>query len=397
MFISKRCQQLQPSATLAVSQKARELKAEGKDIITLSMGEPDFPTPDFIKQAGIEAIENNHTRYTPADGTPAIKEAIMHKFERDNQIQYQPKQIIVSSGAKQSLYNAAQALLNPGDEVIIPAPYWVSYPAMVELAGGKSVVIPTDIHQGFKITAKQLQDAITDRSKIFVLNSPSNPSGMVYSADELSALAEVLMQHPQIAVLCDDIYEHLCWGSKQFVSILNVCPDLYERTMVVNGVSKAYAMTGWRIGYLAGPEPWVKAMNKIQSQSTSNPCSISQYAATAALNGGTDCIKPMVQAFAQRAAKVDQALNDMPGISCLPVHATLYAFANVSDAMQQLGLSSDIDFANYLLDHAEIAVVPGTAFGLNGYIRISIAAADEQLDAAMQRMNNTLKKSVGQL
>ncbi|KZZ39553.1 pyridoxal phosphate-dependent aminotransferase, partial [Oleiphilus sp. HI0086] len=300
MELSNRVQLIKPSPTLAVTNKANELKAAGKDIIGLGAGEPDFDTPEHIKQAAISAIKNGQTRYTAVDGTPELKGAIIDKFKRDNKLEYTPKQILVSSGGKQSFFNLSLALLNPGDEVVIPAPYWVSYPDMVKIAEGKPVIVETSLDNRFKMTAEQLSAAITDKTKIVVLNSPSNPTGIAYTREELVAIGEVLKQHPEILVVTDDMYEHILWTEQPFVNILNACPELYDRTFVLNGVSKAYSMTAWRIGYAAGPEKAIAAMKKIQSQSTSNPCSISQAAALEALNGSQECITTMVTEFKKR-------------------------------------------------------------------------------------------------
>jgi len=384
--LSKRVNRIQPSPTLAVTARAAAMRAAGKDVIGLGAGEPDFDTPDHIKQAAIEAINAGMTKYTPVDGVPALKQAVVEKFRRDNGLEYQPDQVLVSCGGKQSFYNLAQALLDDGDEVIIPAPYWVSYPDMGLLAGGRPVIVEAGQDQQFKITPEQLQAAITPRTKLFVLNSPSNPTGKVYTRDELAALGEVLKRHPRIVVASDDMYEHIVWEEGSFANILNVCPELYERTLVLNGVSKAYSMTGWRIGYAAGPKAVIAAMKKIQSQSTSNPASISQAAARAALEGDQECVKAMVQAFKQRHDFTVDGLNSIEGISCLPADGAFYLFPNVSGMAAKLGLKDDLELAEFLIENAGVALVPGTAFGAPGHARISIATSKENLQQALERL-----------
>jgi aspartate aminotransferase len=385
-MISTRALNLKPSATISVAQKARELKAQGKDIISLSAGEPDFDTPDVAKQAGIAAINANHTHYPPIDGIPELKKAIIAKFKRDNNLTYNNKQILVTVGCKQAIFNLILATINPGDEVIIPVPYWVSYSDIVELADGKNVFITADIKQDFKITATQLKAAITPKTKMIMLNSPCNPTGAMYNLAELKALAAVLVEHENIIIATDDIYEHLNWSGEQFYNIVNAEPKLMERTVVLNGVSKAYAMTGWRIGFAAGPESIIGAMNKIQSQSTSGACTIAQYAAAAALTCDLSIVQPIVAAMHERHDLVCSALNAIDGINCAPAQTAMYCFPEVSAVIKKLGLTDDVAFAEYLLDHAEIAVVPGTAFGMPGYIRISIATNTQQLKVAMQRL-----------
>jgi aspartate aminotransferase len=394
--LSKRVQAIKPSPTLAVTALAASLKAQGKDIIGLGAGEPDFDTPDHIKAAAIEAIHKGFTKYTPVDGTPSLKKAIIAKLKRDNGLDYAPKQILVSCGGKQSFYNLVQALINPGDEVIIPAPYWVSYPDIVILADGKPVFVDAGIEQGFKITAAQLEAAITPRTRLVVINSPSNPTGAVYTKDELAALGAVLKKHPNAVIATDDMYEHILLADMPFANILNACPDLYDRTMVLNGVSKAYAMTGWRIGYAAGPEKIITAMTNVQSQSTSNPTSISQVAAEAALNGDQSCIQPMLKAFRERHKYVVDHLNRIPGVKCLAAGGAFYAFPDVRGAIAVLhrkGViadANDIAISNYLLEKAEVAVVPGSAFGLDGYIRLSFATSMENLEKALARIATAL-------
>jgi aspartate aminotransferase len=390
--LSKRVQAIKPSPTLAVTALAASLKAQGRDIIGLGAGEPDFDTPEHIKAAAIEAIHKGFTKYTAVDGTPGLKKAIIAKFKRDNGLDYTPKQILVSCGGKQSFYNLVQALINPGDEVIIPAPYWVSYPDIVILADGKPVFIHAGIEQGFKITPAQLEAAITPRTRLAVINSPSNPTGAVYTKDDLAALGAVLKKHPHVVIATDDMYEHIRLDDAPFANILNACPELYERTMVLNGVSKAYAMTGWRIGYAAGPEQIITAMTNVQSQSTSNPTSISQVAAEAALNGDQGCIQPMLKAFRERHVFVVNGLNGIPGFRCLPAGGAFYAFPDVREAIAALhkkgviGEANDISLSNYLLEKAEVAVVPGSAFGLDGYIRLSFATSMQNLEKAIARI-----------
>ncbi len=388
--LSRRVQTVKPSSTLAVTTRAAELRASGKDIIGLGVGEPDFDTPDHIKQAAIQAIHDGQTKYTAVDGTPALKQAIRDKFQRDNGLTYTSGQILVSAGGKHSFFNMALALLNPGDEVVIPAPYWVSYPDMVLIAEGKPVIIETDARRSFKITPAQLKSAITDKTRLVVLNSPSNPTGIAYSADELKALGEVLKLFPEVMIATDDMYEHTLWEEGTFVNILDVCPELYDRTLVMNGVSKAYSMTGWRIGYVGGPEWLVKNMKKIQSQSTSNPCSIAQAAAVAALSGPQQCVRDMVNEFARRHAYVVQRLNAMPGISVLPADGTFYSFPDVRGAMAEGGYDSDIAFAEALLE-AGVAMVPGSAFGAPGHMRLSFATSMDNLEKALDRLEDFIR------
>ena len=390
--LSARVQRIKPSPTLAVTALAAQLRAEGRDVIGLGAGEPDFDTPEHIKQAAIEAIHAGMTKYTPVDGTPQLKQAVIDKFRRDNGLEYAPDQILVSCGGKQSFYNLCQALLNPGDEVVIPAPYWVSYPDMVLLAEGKPVIVSAGQDQHFKLRPEQLERVLTDRSKLFVLNSPSNPTGVAYTREELAQLGEVLRRFPQVFVATDDMYEHILFGEKQFSNILNACPELYERTIVLNGVSKAYSMTGWRIGYAGGPRPLIAAMKKVQSQSTSNPTSISQAAARAALEGDQGCVREMVQAFEARHAYVVERLNAMPGVRCLPSDGTFYSFPNVSDAIEALdGVEDDVQLAQMLLEKAGVALVPGSAFGAPGHVRISFATSMENLEKALDRIEQTLR------
>lgn len=386
IVLSDRVNAIKPSPTLAVTNKAAELKAAGKDIIGLGAGEPDFDTPEFAKQAAIDAINAGFTKYTAVDGIPELKKAIIDKFKRDNGLDYKADQILVSCGGKQSFFNMAQAFINPGDEVIIPAPYWVSYPDMVLIAGGVPVIVKCEEEAQFKITPEQLKAAITPKTKLLVINSPSNPTGMIYTKDELLALAEVLKANPHVFIATDDMYEHIRWTGEKFENIVSVCPELYDRTLVLNGVSKAYAMTGWRIGYAAGPEKLIKAMKKVQSQSTSNPTSISQKAAVAALNGDQSVLEPMIEAFKRRHDLVVEGLNAIPGISCLPADGAFYAYANIKPLIKAAGMSSCTEFSNWLLENAGVAVVPGDAFGLGGYMRISYATGDDVLTDALARI-----------
>jgi aspartate aminotransferase len=390
--LSNRVQSVKPSPTLAITARAAALRAAGKDVIGLGAGEPDFDTPEHIKDAARKAIADGKTKYTAVDGTPGLKQAIIDKFQRDNGFDYAPEQILVSSGGKQSFYNLAQAILDPGDEVIIPAPYWVSYPDMSILAGGEPVLVHADARQRFKITPAQLRGALTENTRLVVINSPSNPTGMSYTADELGALGEVLREYPRVAIATDDMYEHIRWDrSEPFVNILNVCPDLANRTLVLNGVSKAYSMTGWRIGYAGGPAEIIKAMKKIQSQSTSNPCSISQYAAEAALNGPQDCIGEMLEQFKKRHDYVVDRLNGMAGIDCLPTDGTFYVFPSVNGLIDAIdGVHDDLQLAEHLIVNAGVALVPGTAFGLGGHARISIATSMENLSGALDRIDKVI-------
>jgi aspartate aminotransferase len=393
--LSHRVKNIKPSPTLAVSARAAQLKAEGRDIIGLGVGEPDFDTPDHIKAAGIDAIKAGFTKYTAVGGTPSLKKAVLDKFKRENGLDYTPRQVLVSCGGKQSFYNLVQAVINPGDEVIIPAPYWVSYPDIVLLADGKPVIVEAGIEQNFKLTPAQLAAAITPRTRMLVINSPSNPTGAVYTKDELAALGEVLRQHPQVLIASDDMYEHIRMDDAPFVNILNACPDLYDRTMVLNGVSKAYAMTGWRIGYCAGPAAIVAAMDNIQSQSTSNPTSISQVAAEAALNGDQACIQPMLAAFRERHRYVVDGLNAIPGVRCVDSGGAFYAFPDVRPAIAALVAAgrikepTDLALTEHLLEHG-VAVVPGSAFGAEGYIRLSFATSMANLEAALERIGKAL-------
>lgn len=391
--LSDRVQQIKPSPTLAVTALAGSLKAQGRDVIGLGAGEPDFDTPRHIKEAAIAAINEGQTKYTAVDGTAELKQAIVDKFHRDNGIEYKPEQILVSSGGKQSFYNLVQALLNPGDEVVIPAPYWVSYPDMTLLAGGKPVIVAAGADQRYKITAAQLEQALTPNTRLVVLNSPSNPTGIAYSADELAALGEVLARYPDVVIATDDMYEHILWGDEPFSNIVNARPDLYDRTVVLNGVSKAYSMTGWRIGYCGGPESLIGAMKKIQSQSTSNPASISQAAALAALTGDQACVTEMVTQFRERHDYLVEALNGIKGIEAIPGDGTFYTFARAQEAQDAYGSQDDVEFCSSLLDQTGVAVVPGSAFGAPGYMRLSFATSMENLKNAVERLGDALGRA----
>lgn len=389
--ISNRVSQIKPAATIQVAMKARELRAEGRDIISLGFGEPDFDTPEHIKQAAIEAIRAGKTKYTPVDGTPELKQAIINKFQRDNALEFGLKQVIVSNGAKQSVFNLLLALLNEDDEVIVPAPYWVSYPDMVKLAGGQPVILNAGAETDFKITARQLQNSITENTRLLIINSPSNPTGKVYSKADYRELGEVLAEHPKVLIVCDDIYEHIYWGKAPFRTLLNECPELADRTVVVNGVSKAYAMTGWRIGYAAGPEELIRAMTKVQSQSTSGASSISQAAATAALDGPQDCVEQMRQQFLRRYRYLVDALNGIDGITCPDCDGAFYAFPSFEEVIERLPeIRDDVDLAAWLLEHAGVALVPGTAFGAPGRLRLSFATSMENLESCIARIDRAL-------
>ncbi|HFC93222.1 MAG TPA: pyridoxal phosphate-dependent aminotransferase [Leucothrix mucor] len=384
--LSDRVQRVKPSPTLEISALALKLKAEGRDIISLGVGEPDFHTATHIKEAGITAIAENNTKYTAVDGIPELKTAIINKFKKQNNLSYEANQILVSCGGKQSFSNLCQAYLNEGDEVIIPAPYWVSYPDMVLLAGGVPVIARAGQETGFKLTAETLAASITDKTRLFVINSPSNPTGVMYSKDELAALGEVLLKHPDIVIATDDMYELTLFADDKFSNIVNATPALYDRTVVMNGVSKAYAMTGWRIGYAGGPLKLIQAMKKIQSQSTSNPTSISQVAAVEALNGDQSSIDTMMKAFKERHDFVVAECNKMEGVECLPSDGTFYSFPNVEGMIARLdGVNNDAELATYLLDKG-VSLVPGSAFGLEGHIRISYATSMENLKKAIERI-----------
>jgi len=392
LSLSRRVQRVKPSPTLAVTARAAKLKAEGKDVIGLGAGEPDFDTPAHIAAEGVKGIKSGFTRYTNVEGINELKDAIIAKFDRDNGIKYERSQILVSSGAKQTLYNLCMAVLDPGDEAIIPAPYWVSYPDMVLLADGLPVTPFAGAAQGYKITARQLQAAITPKTRLLLLNSPCNPTGAAYTRAELEALGQVLLEHPRIIIGTDDIYEKIYWGGEPFCSLLQAVPGLYNRTVTINGVSKAYAMTGWRIGYCGGPKEFITAMATIQGQSTSNASSISQRAATVALTGDQSCVAKMNGAFKARHDFIVAGLNSLPGVSCLPGAGTFYAFADVSKAMAARGYRDDGEFAEMLLNEAGVAVVPGAGFGAPGHFRLSFACSMETLEKALQRLKTALSR-----
>ena len=387
-IISNSLKRIKPSPTIAVTQKARELRAAGKDVIGLGAGEPDFDTPDNVKSAAIKAIKDGDTKYTAVDGTPALKKAIINKFKRENNLTYTSDQITVGTGGKQVLYNAFMATLNKGDEVIIPAPFWVSYPDMVLLAGGKPKIVKCSEADGFKLTPKSLKKAITKNTKWLILNSPSNPTGAGYTKKEINDLAKVLIKHKNVHILSDDIYEHISYDNFKFYTIAQVS-KLKDRTLTMNGVSKSYAMTGWRIGYAAGPKDIIKAIGKIQSQSTSNPSSISQAAAVEALNGNQSFIKKRSKAFKERRNFVVKSLNAINGISCLTPNGAFYVFPSCKGLLnKKTGLKTDTDFVQKLLEKSNVAVVQGSAFGLEGYFRISYATSMQNLKKAMERIRS---------
>lgn len=391
VLLSDRVQRIKPSPTLAVAARAEQMQAEGKNVISLSLGEPDFDTPHHIKEAAIKAIHDGHTKYTPIDGTSGLKKAIIDKFQRENNLSYTLPEILVSCGAKHSIYNALSVLLNPGDEVIIPAPYWVSYPDMVMLCSGNPVFVQTTQTQKFKLLPEQLEAAITPKTRAFIMNSPSNPTGVSYSKEELAALAEVLLKHPQIVVLSDDIYEHHQW-KKPFVNIVNACPELKAQTLVINSVSKTYAMTGWRIGYTGGSKEIIAAMRKAQSQNTSSPNSIAQYASEAALNGSQACVAEMTKAYKERHDYLYRELQTIPGIDCIPSDGTFYNFPDVSKLIARLdGIDNDVDLAELLLNKAEVAVIPGTAFGGVNHIRLCYTTSMPKLIEAVARMKKVFQ------
>lgn len=386
LTLAQRVTRIKPSPTLAVTAKAGELKAQGKDVLSLGAGEPDFDTPQHIKDAAHQAIRDGKTKYTPVGGTPALKQAIIDKMARDNALTYTPKQVLASVGGKQACYNLCQALLNEGDEVLIPAPYWVSYPDMVLLADGTPVTLPTTLDTRFKITPGQLEAAITPRTRMIWLNSPSNPSGMAYSKAELAALGEVLLKHPQIIIASDDMYEKILWSGEPYSNIINACPALYDRTVIIHAVSKTYSMTGWRLGWACGPAKLITAMSDIQSQSTSNPTSIAQAAAVEALNGDQRCVDDMVAAFKRRHDDLVADLNTVPGVKCPAGDGTFYVFPNVEGLMAKLGCTTDLELSDKLLNDALVAVVPGSAFGTPGHLRLSFATSEAVLKGSVERL-----------
>jgi aspartate aminotransferase len=390
--IAERVRQIKESPTLAIASKAQQMKANGIDVINLSTGEPDFDTPKHIKEAAIGALKRGFTKYTAVTGTAELKKAIIEKFKRDNGVTYTADEIIVSSGGKHVFFNLCMAYLNAGDEVIIPAPYWVSYPDIVLVAQGIPIFIECDIEKKYKLTPEQLKKAITPKTRMLVINSPANPTGAIYSIDELKALAQILIQYPSILVVSDDIYEHILLKKVLVGNMLNVAPQLKQQTILINGVSKTYAMTGWRIGYAGGPNDLIKAMGIMQSQSTSSPCSIAQVAAEVALNSSQECLKPMLDAFKMRHQLVIQYFNQIQGLKYLPAQGAFYAFINAREAIDHLAkqkkisAKNDLALSNYLLDEYQVAVVPGSAFGLAGYFRISFATNTVLLEKALNRM-----------
>jgi aspartate aminotransferase len=396
-MIAKRLSRVKPSPTLAVTAKAAELKAAGKDVIGLGAGEPDFDTPEHIKKAAIDAINRGDTKYTPVAGTPALKKAIIEKFKKENGLDYAANQIVAGTGAKQVLFNALLATLNPGDEVIIPAPYWVSYPDMVLFAEGTPVEVKCSEQDHFKLTPQALEKSITPNTKWLILNSPSNPTGAAYSEKELRALADVLLKYPHVLIMTDDIYEHLCYDGFQFKTIAQVEPKLYSRTLTVNGVSKAYAMTGWRLGYAGGPKEIIAAISDIQSHSTSNPCSITQAATVAALTGPQEFLQEWKKSFTARRNLVVDALNAIPGLTCLKPEGAFYVFPSMKGLLGKKTpagkkIESCNDFCTYLLEDALVAAVAGSAFGMGGYFRISYATGEKVLAEAMKRIKDACAK-----
>lgn len=390
--LAERLAAIKPSPTLEFAARINQLKAQGHKIYNLTIGEPDFDTPEDIKNAANKALRDGFTKYTAVDGIPSLKQAIINKFTRENSLQFNAKEIIVSCGSKQAIYNLTQALLNPGDEVIIPAPYWVSYPEMVQLAGGVPVIINAPIAQNFKITADQLDQAITSKTKLFILNSPSNPTGIAYTKKELNQLAQVLLKHPQVIIASDEIYEHILWTQEPFVNILNTCPQLKDRSVLFNGVSKSYAMTGWRIGYAAGPAEIIRAMSIIQSQSTSNPNSIAQVAAQAALENDQSFVRELRDTYRKRHELVYTELKKISGINCLPADGTFYIFPCVQKILDSNEkVKTDLALSEYLLQYA-VAVMPGTPFGMPGYLRLSYVLEKEELQKALQSLQEALAK-----
>ena len=388
--LAHRLQRIRPSPTVSITALATRLREQGRDIIVLSVGEPDFPTPKHIKAAAREALARNDTKYTPVDGSRALKEAVVGKLSRENRLDYDADQVLVSAGAKQSCYNACLALLDPGDEAIVPAPYWVSYPDMVRLAEADPAILHTTAEHGFKITAEQLARAITPKTRLLILNSPCNPTGAVYSAADYRHLGAVLREHPRVMILTDEIYEHIYWAESPFASFAEACPDLYERTLTVNGLSKAYAMSGWRVGYAAGPATLIKAMTALQSQSTTNASSISQAAAVAALNGDQTCVREFCTEFKARHERVLARVSALPGITCVPASGTFYLFPNVEEAMRAKKIGTDVELCERLLEATGVALVPGSAFGAPGHLRLSFAASSATLDDALGRIEQFL-------
>lgn len=393
--LAQRVQRIKPSPTLSVAARAEELRAQGKNIISLSIGEPDFDTPKHIKDAAIAAINAGQTKYTAVEGTKSLRRAVINKFARENHLNYVDNQILISCGAKHSLYNLFSVILNPGDEAIIPAPYWVSYPDMIKLVDGNPVIVKTDFAQQFKMTPAQLAGAITSKTRLLILNSPSNPTGIAYTTDELRALGEVILKHPNIIVASDDIYEHHMWTGNPFSNIVNACPELYDRCVVINSVSKTYAMTGWRIGYAAGPAKIIGAMKKAQSQNTSSPPTMSQFAAEAALEGDQSCVAAMTKAYKERHDYLVGELQKIPGIKCIPSDGTFYTFPSIEGLYnKEAGITNDLELSEYLLDQAELAVIPGSAFGAPGHIRLCYTTSMEQIVEAVTRLKKAVSKLI---
>ena len=390
-MLSNRIQKVKPSATITISAKAMELRANGIDVISLSAGEPDFDTPEHIKKAAIEAINKGQTKYTQVDGTPELKDAIINKFSRDNNLHYQRENIIVSTGAKQTLFNLFQSVLGSDDEVVIISPYWVSYPDMVILADANPVIMKTHQEDNFEIDMDSFRAALTDKTKLLILNSPSNPTGITYTKAQYESMGKILSDYPNVLIATDDMYEHIYWGNEPFTSFAEVCPNLFDRTITINGVSKAYAMTGWRIGYCGAPKSIVKAMKKVQGQSTSNPSSISQVAAIAALNGPHDAVNMMVGEYKKRHDYLCDALNKINGFKTSPGTGAFYLFPEVSSVIESKGFADDIEFSSFLIDQANVAVIPGSAFGAEGCIRISYAASMELLKESIARIKLSLE------
>ena len=390
-MLSDRVKKVKPSATITISAKAMDLRANGIDVISLSAGEPDFDTPEHIKQAAIEAINKGQTKYTQVDGTPELKDAIISKFNRDNNLHYQRENIIVSTGAKQTLYNLFQSVLGPDDEVVIISPYWVSYPDMVILADAKPVIVETHQEDDFNIDMDSFKAALTDKTKLLILNSPSNPTGITYTKEQYESMGKILLDYPNVLIATDDMYEHIYWGNEPFTSFAEACPNLFDRTITVNGVSKAYAMTGWRIGYCGASESIVKGMKKVQGQSTSNPSSISQVAAIAALNGSHDVLKMMVDEYKKRHDYMCDALNEINGFNTSPGTGAFYLFPEVRSVIESKGFADDIEFSSFLIDQANVAVIPGSAFGAEGSIRISYATSMELLKESISRIKSSLE------
>ena len=390
-MLSNRIQKVKPSATITISAKAMELRANGIDVISLSAGEPDFDTPEHIKKAAIEAINKGQTKYTQVDGTPELKDAIINKFSRDNNLHYQRENIIVSTGAKQTLFNLFQSVLGSDDEVVIISPYWVSYPDMVILADANPVIMKTHQEDNFDIDMDSFRAALTDKTKLLILNSPSNPTGLTYTKAQYESMGKILSDYPNVLIATDDMYEHIYWGNEPFTSFAEVCPNLFDRTITINGVSKAYAMTGWRIGYCGAPKSIAKAMKKVQGQSTSNPSSISQVAAIAALNGPHDAVNMMVGEYKKRHDYLCDALNKINGFNTSPGTGAFYLFPEVSSVIESKGFADDIEFSSFLIDQANVAVIPGSAFGTEGSIRISYATSMELLKESIARIKSSLE------